>query len=735
MVIDAPSPDPTSTAPPPPTAEPVPAQTHPDPTSAAPDRQPPNLQPPNLQAPTLQPPNLQAPGLQTPNLQAAVLQAGYRSGRLRVTEVIAAVYDRIEARGDDAVWISRFPRSQALARAAALDAQRDALFGPPPAPTAPMAPAGSTGSATGPDHDPDGLGGATPDLPALFGLPFAVKDNIDVAGLPTTAGCPGFAYEPTEDAPAVSALLAAGAICVGKTNLDQFATGLSGARSPYGTPVSPFDPTLIAGGSSSGSGVAVAVGLVTFAVGTDTAGSGRVPAALTNVVGLKPSRGLVSTRGLVPACRSLDCLSVFALSVPDARLALSVMNGYDAADPYSRRLPLMPPADDAPAPDAAPAASLFPPEQGASGNNDHPPRPPHGLRVGVARPEQLTFFGDRGARAVYDDGLRLIRGVGARTGEIDLGPFLAAGALLYGGPWLAERFASVGEFVTARPDEVHPVVRTVLEPGASITGVETFRGLTHLRALRRQADEIWRDIDVLVLPTVPTTYPVEAVQADPIGLNARLGRYTTFVNLLDLAAVAVPVGFADGLPHGLTLIAPAGRDEFLVDLAARLHARTGLPVGATGHALARSGPAGRPGTPAGFLDLAVVGAHMSGLPLNGELTRLGAVLLRHDRTLPRYRLYALPGPQPRRPGLLRVHTGGAAIDAEVWRLPLAAAGGFLLEVPSPLAIGTLDLAGGPTLGFLCESAAVNGALDITALGGWRSYLARPQTETAPSQVP
>ncbi|MCK9893085.1 allophanate hydrolase [Frankia sp. AgB32] len=685
-----------------------------------------------------------------------------------MADVIRAVYDRIERRGDDAVWIATVPREEALARAVALDTERDALLGPP------------ADRAGGPDDGrPDGQDPADQaDLPALFGLPFAVKDNIDVAGLPTTAGCPAFAREPAEDAHAVAALLAAGAVCVGKTNLDQFATGLSGARSPYGTPVSPFDSSMIAGGSSSGSGVAVAVGLVTFAIGTDTAGSGRVPAALSNVVGLKPSRGLVSTRGLVPACRSLDCLSVFALSVSDARLVLSVMNGYDPADPYSRRLPLVPPPGVGSGPVSSPAGqrligSGHPPGPGPGpgpGPRTDPSGPGTGrLRVGIARPEDLTFFGDRGARAVHARSLELIRAGGDRTREVDLAPFLAAGALLYNGPWLAERFASVGEFVMARPEQTHPVVRAVLAPGSRISGVDVFRGLSHLRALRQQVDEVWTTIDVLVLPTVPTTYPVEAVLADPIGRNGELGHYTTFVNLLDLAAIAVPAGFADGLPHGVTFIAPAGRDTLLADVATQFQSRAALPLGATGHALVRSGsvtlrgttPAARgvaaadgtsasPVSPADEVDtdrvdtdrvdtdrvdVAVVGAHMSGLPLNGELVRLGAVLLRRDRTLPRYRLYALPGGPPRRPGLLRVAADGVAIDAEVWRMPVAAVGTFLRGVPAPLAIGTVDLVGGPTLGFLCESAAVAGAEDISELGGWRRFLAGSRSEPTPSRVP
>ncbi|TCJ35177.1 allophanate hydrolase [Parafrankia sp. BMG5.11] len=503
-----------------------------------------------------------------PDLQADVLRAGYLAGRLSVREVVDGVYDRIAARGDDGVWITLVPRAEAMRRATELDV---------------LLASARLGHA-----GPDGLGpepgttaGTGPSLPPLFGLPFAVKDNIDVAGLPTTAGCPDFSRLPAGTAPAVARLLAAGAVCVGKTNLDQFATGLSGTRSPYGIPSSPFDPYMIAGGSSSGSGVAVADGLVTFAVGTDTAGSGRVPAALTNTVGLKPSRGLVSTRGVVPACRSLDCPSVFALSVPDAYRVLSVMSGYDEEDPYSRRFPGL----GSPAPGVAPRTGA-PRAEVPRAEVPEPVRP----RIGVPRADQLDFLGDAGAAAVFGVGVGLLADGGAEVTEIDLGPFLEAGTLLYGGPWLAERYAAVEAFLQTVPDAgpadpVHPVIRAVLEPGAGITGAEVFRGLTRLRALRRSAERTWVDVDMVVVPTVPTTYRIDAMLADPIRLNASLGRYTTFANLLDLAAVAVPVGFAAGLPFGVTLLAPAGGDELLAAPAELLHRCSGLPVGAGSHSL------------------------------------------------------------------------------------------------------------------------------------------------------
>jgi len=464
------------------------------------------------------------------DLQAAVLRDAYLSGRLRVADVVDAVLAAIAARGDDGVWIHVAARAGLTARAAELDALLAAC--------------------------PPGAGDG--DLPPLFGLPFGVKDNIDVAGMPTTAACPGFGYLAADGAPLVDALLAAGAVCIGKTNLDQFATGLSGVRSPYGIPTSPFDPAMIAGGSSSGSAVAVAAGLVTFAIGTDTAGSGRVPAALTNTVGVKPSRGLVSSRGVVPACRSLDCPSVQALSVADGTLVLDVISGFDEQDPWSRRFS---PTD------------LVGGAPGRRGSGAPP------VRLGIPAAALVAADCDDAVQAVFADALSLTAATGARLVETDLSPFLEAGAMLYEGPWLAERYAAVGDFIEEHPDAVHPVVAELLAPGARVSGVDVFQGIDRLRTLHRRAEATWRAVDALLLPTVPRTYSVADMLADPIRRNASLGRYTTFVNLLDLAAVAVPVGFAGGLPYGVTLIGPAGSDGRLAALAADLHARSGLAPG------------------------------------------------------------------------------------------------------------------------------------------------------------
>jgi len=440
----------------------------------------------------------------TGSLSVGELSRRYGAGTARPEKVVEEVYERIEARGEDHVWITLRPREEVLAEAAAL---------------------------------PDG---------PLYGIPYAVKDNIDVAGLPTTAGCPDFAYTPEHSAPLVEKLRAAGALLIGKTNLDQFATGLSGTRSPYGTCESPLVPGLIPGGSSSGSAVAVAAGLVSFAIGTDTAGSGRVPAALTGTVGLKPSRGLVSTLGMVPACASLDCASVFAGSVADAWTVLSVIAGPVPGDPWSRDLPVPPLRQTGP------------------------------LRVGV--PAKREFFGDAAAAVAFEEVLARLEKLGHTLVPVDFTPFLQAGKLLYGGAWLAERLTGIGGFVREHPESLHPVTRRVLLPGENLSAVDAFADLHRLQELSaRVRESAWKAADVLAVPTVPTTFTVEEMSYDPIGRNRILGHYTTFANLLDLAAVAVPAGTtAIGRPHGLTLLAPAGSDGLLASAAAEF---LGAPVG------------------------------------------------------------------------------------------------------------------------------------------------------------
>jgi allophanate hydrolase len=595
------------------------------------------------------------------SLDFQTLRRAYDSGELRPSDVARDVAARIAARGDDGVWITRVDPEQLLADATALEQLLAA-----------------EGAAR---------------LP-LYGLPFAVKDNIDVAGFATTAACPGFAYRPSRSAPAVERLLAAGALLVGKTNLDQFATGLVGTRSPYGIPRNAFDPAYIAGGSSSGSAVAVAAGLVAFALGTDTAGSGRVPASFNNIVGLKPTRGLIAAGGVVPACRSLDCVSVFGLTVDDAAAVLDVARGPDPEDCYSRS----PPPGFA-AIGAAPARFTF----------------------GVLPPAEREFFGAGEGTALYDRAIDRMTALGGTPVAIDFAPFRDAAQLVYRGAWLAERLAAVDAALGGRREELLPVTRRVIESGAAITAADVFRDRERLAAARARAAAVWDAIDVLLLPTTGGIYRLADIERDPLATNEALGRYTNFVNLLDLAALAVPNGFGrDGLPAGVSLVAPAFHDPLLAAIGARLHAVSGLPLGATGAKLPRTETHAPTSFP--YLSLAVVGAHLSGEPLNGELLALGARLRAATRTAGDYRLYALP--DGKRPGLVRVPGSGAAIAVEIWDLPGEKIGAFLAGIAPPLGLGRLLLATGEEVaGFLCEAHATAGARDITEYGGWRQWRA------------
>jgi allophanate hydrolase len=510
---------------------------------------------------------------------------------------------------------------------------------------------------------------------------FAIKDNIDLAGLPTTAACPDYAFSPEASAPVVQRLMAAGAIPLGKTNLDQFATGLVGVRSPHGVPGNPFGAEYIPGGSSCGSAVAVAAGLCDFALGTDTAGSGRVPAAFNHLVGLKPTKGLLSTRGVVPACRSLDCVSIFTRTVADAAEVLAVAAAYDPQDPFSRTA--HPPLKD----------ESWPP------------------RLGVPRADQLEFFGNGDAARLFAAAVARWRSFGAMIVEIDYAPFQAAARLLYEGPWVAERYAAIKEFMEKSPDSMHSVTRRIIEGAKALGAAAAFEAVYRLAELRRQADGAWGHVDVLLTPTAGTIYKIAEVEADPIRLNSNLGYYTNHLNLLDQCGLAVPAGFLpNGLPWGVTLSAPAFCDDRLLRLGAKF---LGEPM--PKRTLPAAGPTAR---------LAVCGAHLSGLPLNGQLTGLGATLVKAVQTAPLYRLFALPGTTPPKPGLVRVAEQGAAIAVEVWELPTAAYGHFVAAIPAPLGIGTITLEDGSTVqGFLCEAVATAGARDVTSFGGWRAYLA------------
>jgi len=575
------------------------------------------------------------------SLRIDELRAAYRRGETP-TQVLESVLRNIDAAADRGVWITRLSREQVMEYVKALD-------------------------------------GKTPESLPLYGIPFAIKDNIDLAGVPTTAGCPGYAFTPERSATVVQKLIDAGAIPLGKTNLDQFATGLVGTRSPYGVCRNSIDPEFISGGSSSGSAVAVASGLVSFALGTDTAGSGRVPAAFNNLIGLKPTLGLLSNSGVVPACRSLDCVSIFTRTVADADQVLQAARGHDEQDAYSRKqegLPLR-----------------------ATGSS---------RRFGVPRRDQLEFFGDAEYRRLFDAACDTLSALGWERVEIDLQPFIQAAKLLYEGPWIAERSVAVGQFVAEHADAVYPVTRKIIAGAASAAAVDLFRAQHLLMELKRiTTATTWNRIDVLVTPTAPTIFRIAEEQREPIALNLKLGYYTNFVNLLDLAGIAIPAGFrTDGLPFGITLAAPAGTEAMLLQLASEVHPPRIEAVSGKG-----------------FISVAVCGAHMEGLPLNHQLRTRGARFLKATRTSAAYRFFALPGGPPERPGLIRVNQGGAAVDVEVWSVPEQHFGSFVAGIPSPLGIGKVELSDGSWCpGFICEASATENAREITQLGGWRRYL-------------
>jgi len=569
----------------------------------------------------------------------ASLRAAYSNGGLTPADVVRESWRRIREYGESPVWIHLIPEEESIARAEAL---------------------GSFGK----------------NLP-LYGIPFAIKDNIDLAGVPTTAGCPDYAYLPNEPATVVSRLIAAGAIPIGKTNLDQFATGLVGVRSPYGACSSVFDDRYISGGSSSGSAVAVARGLVSFSLGTDTAGSGRVPAAFNALVGLKPTRGAISTKGVVPACRTLDCVSVFTMNCADAATVLAAASGFDCADPYSRVAgqPVSWPID--------------------------------AFRFGVPPKDWLRFFGDNASEAAFDRAVDRMISLGGTRLTVDYGLFNDAANLLYSGPWVAERFAAIRQFITDHPHALHPVTGRIIGGAKSISAVDAFEAIYKLAEIRRATEREWERMDFMLLPTAGTHYTHAEVEAEPIAANTNLGYYTNFVNLLDLSAIAIPAGTRGGeMPFGVQLIGPAWSENALIATAARF-----------------SGEAYQtPYCPAGYVALAVCGAHLRGEPLNHQLTDAGAFLIEACRTSPDYRLYALRGTVPAKPGLAFSRAGGARIEIEVWAVPDSRFGAFVAAVPPPLGIGTCTLESGRQVkSFICEPWALSDADEITHLGSWRAF--------------
>jgi allophanate hydrolase len=568
----------------------------------------------------------------------------WRDGRVTPTKAALAAIEADHRHDDPAIWITRLSDDEILAHAGQLERE------------------GARGGR-------------------FWGVPFAVKDNIDIAGLPTTAACAGYAYTARNTAPAVQRLLDQGALLIGKTNLDQFATGLVGTRSPYGVPRNCFNPAYVPGGSSSGSACAVAAGIVNFALGTDTAGSGRVPAAFGNIVGLKPTLGSVSARGVVPACRSLDTVSIFARTVDEALTVLRVIADCDDDDPYSRM---------------APAGCL------------RRTAPQAATRIAMADPAACDA-------AIAECTRRVGTLLGAET--IDISLFLEIARLLYDGPWVAERTAALRDVVETRPDILHPITRSILEGSFARRTIDAFAAFHRVAEARRTATELFRRFDALLLPTVPFCPTLADVAADPIAVNSRLGMFTNFINLCDLAAIEVPAGFdGDGMPIGVTLVGPAWSEGRLAALADHVHRASVDRVGATCTSLPP--PALPDALAADETALFCIGAHMSGLPLNHQLVALGGRFLRIAHTAPVYRSHALGN----RPGMVRA-PDGAAIEGEVWALPTTAIGTLLVSVPPPLGFGTIELTDGPCLGFLAEADGVAGTSEITGHGGWRAWLA------------
>ncbi|HWE00275.1 MAG TPA: allophanate hydrolase [Bryobacteraceae bacterium] len=579
------------------------------------------------------------------NFGVSSLLSAYKSGEITPAEVIRETYRCIRERGERPVWITVVPEEKSLARAESLGRFRE-------------------------------------DLP-LYGIPFAIKDNIDLADVPTTAGCPEFTYTPARSANVVERLIQAGAVPVGKTNLDQFATGLVGVRSPYGACSSVFNDRYISGGSSSGSAVSVASGLVSFALGTDTAGSGRVPAAFNGIVGMKPTRGAVSTAGVVPACRTLDCISIFALNCADCDAVFRVVRGFDADDHWSRR-----------------------PAQLRSW-------PRSGFRFGVPSARMLRFFGDDSAAGLFEDAIRRLRDLGGEPVEIDYSAFEETAKLLYSGPWVAERLEAIRNFADSHPGALHPITAKIILGARDLAAADAFAGMYRLESLKRAAEREWQRMDYLLVPTAGACYTHEQIAEEPIALNTNLGYYTNFVNLLDLAAVAVPAGVrSNGLPFGVSLIGPAWSDFALLGTADQLHgAYTGF------------GAMPQPYCPEGYVPLAVCGAHLTGQPLNYQLRDARAFLIESTFTSPEYRLFALSGTNPAKPGLLLEPERGSSIEVEVWAIPQSSFGGFVAAVPPPLAIGSCTLASGRRVkSFVCEPIGFSNATDITHLGGWRAYV-------------
>ncbi len=596
------------------------------------------------------------------NMTVTSLLAAYRTKAVSPEKVIEKLLNRCEEYDDHNIWITRLTIEQ-------IQKYLDRLEG----------------------HSPDSL--------PLYGIPFAIKDNIDLAGVPTTAACSEYEYCPENSAFVVEQLINAGAIPIGKTNMDQFATGLVGVRSPepWGACKNSFNKAYISGGSSSGSSVAVSLGLVSFSLGTDTAGSGRVPAAFNNLVGLKPSKGLLSMTGVVPACRSLDCVSIFALTTDDANAVFEQAAVFDSADAYAR-------------------------ENSFNNNHRHYQNTEGCFSFAVPKQSQLQFFDNNNAEKLFKESIRTLESLGGIKIEIDFSPFLDAARLLYEGPWVAERYAAIEDLITEKPQALLPVINTIIGGAVDKTAIDAFKAEYKLQYYKSVTKKILSDVDVLITPTAGTIYKIDEVENNPVQLNSNLGFYTNYMNLLDCSCVAAPAGFLDtGLPWGISFVAAALQDRKLLSLANRFQQQLKLPPGATELELEDSTANGLSATTQ--IPVIVCGAHLSGLSLNWQLSERGAVFQERTTTAEAYRLYALAGGPPYRPGLMRDKENGVAIEIEIWAMPEENFGNFIAAIPAPLGIGKVETNDGRWLtGFICEPYAIQNAKEITEFGGWRKYI-------------
>ena len=594
------------------------------------------------------------------SMTIASLKEAYQSGELTPRKVLEDIHQRSELHSEHNIWIHLLTTEELEPYLTALESKDSAL--------------------------------------PLWGIPFAIKDNIDLAGVPTTAACPEFAFTPESSATVVQQLIDAGAIPVGKTNLDQFATGLNGTRSPYGACKNSFNAEHVSGGSSAGSAVAVGLGLASFSLGTDTAGSGRVPACFNNLVGVKPSIGLLSATGMLPACRSLDCMTIFAYDSDDANQVLTVAEGFDPTDGYSRENP-------------------FPNQSRAYGERGGQ------LKIGIVPEEQLNFFGDEAYAQAYKDTLEQLNSEEIEFVEIDYKPFDEAARLLYEGPWVSERYIATQPMIDENPEAIFPVVREIIAPGGEPRATELFKAQYRLKALKQICDQQMKTVDCLLTPTAGRCFTIEEMLAEPILRNSQLGYYTNYMNLLDMSSVAIPTQIAgNGQPFGVTLVGPAFADRALLSISKRFEKVFKLNIGASDIAKVETQAANvvSPDT----IDVLVCGAHLTGFPLNWQLVERGATLKAETKTAPVYKMYALAGGPPFRPGLILDETEGAAIEVEIWSMPASQFGSFVNGIPAPLGIGKVKLADGPFVsGFICEPYGIEGAEDITSLGGWRAYMA------------